>query len=131
MLNLSKSWRIYKNILYVLLLVFSLSPCKVKEVFLNVFEVHYQATSNKTRTTLPHFSNCNNTIGNENYATAKQIWLNKSIYKSEGKYSKLTISNAFLVKKIEDKNTLSFIQILAKRGPPKYILYQQLKVNLV
>ena len=129
-MNLQKQWKIYKAILYIMVVIFSLSPCRVKETLLQVFDIPYHAPSNKMRTTLQQQYNCNNSIAQTTQLLAKGIVISKD-YNKVKECSISSLSYVTFAENLELNQLKKAPEIQAKRGPPKYILFQQLKVDLV
>lgn len=110
----------YRFLLFVIVLLFSLTPCKVKASWFDAVGATYEQTLNQSKVA----ANCSNSffsIHKVNPAKAFAItspsnFVFKSVFYSEEKKN----SCVFLISKTV------WLQL-----PPKYILYKQLKFDLV
>lgn len=113
----------YKAVILMLILVFSLSPCHVKRDVLDLFDIEYISGLNKVRATNGFSLHCDTSVA------SSKILLSKAKVKYEGSLLKLSI-----VSKNTEKKSIFFSEYsgyTTGSGPPKYILFKRLKLNLV
>lgn len=115
----------YKATLILLLLVFSLSPCSVKREVLNIFDIQYIETLNKVKTTVTSASNCDTSF--QNFSTASVTKANLKAKKADFSFS----LNPYLKKTKEGKVLSNYSKTTTGNSPPKYILFKQLKLDLI
>lgn len=111
----------YNNrlILFVIALLFSLTPCKVKASLLESFGITYEQTLNQSKVT----SNCNSSC----FITQKVIGAKSN---SVATPSFTSLSTYFLTKReLVEKQV--FNKVISVQFPPKYILYKQFKFDMV
>lgn len=115
-----------KNIRCIVLMwfmLFSLSPCTVKEVLLHSVNTEYARPLNKSKTT--QTNPCQFSSGeHQHISSAQQSKINKKIVPVD-----FVCNYAFAVyaSKIDKKYSKGF----SGNSPPKYILYKRLKIDLV
>ena len=112
---------LYNNrlILFVIALLFSLTPCKVKASLFESFGFTYEQTLNQSKVT----SNCNSSC----FITQKVIGA-KSTSVAIPNFTSL--STYFLItEKVVKKQV--FTKVISVQFPPKYILYKQFKFDMV
>jgi hypothetical protein len=115
----------YKTIVVILLLAFSLSPCSVKRDVLAVFDIQHLSTLNKVKTTANPKGNCN--IAHHNSSSKTSV--SKANFKLNEVFPfKLNSVANFSEDKIFQNN---YTGATSGNSPPKYILFKQLKLNLV
>lgn len=116
---------LYKTAVIILLLAFSLSPCAVKRDLLGIFDIRYENTLNKTKTTGNSTTTCDFNL----HQTSSKISLSKADVKL-----KTEDFSCFRMSVISVKEKVSF-NIYSKHttgtGPPKYILFKRLKLPLI
>lgn len=115
--------KMYKAVVTMLILVFSLSPCSVKRDVLAIFDIQYISGLNKVKTTTGLSLTCDTPTTSSNI----------SISKAEAKYKRLLPDFNATVKDIGGEN-LNFNKYSGRttgNSPPKYILFKRLKLNLV
>jgi len=110
-----------RYLLGLFLILFSLAPCAVKDIFANSLSATYQATFNKTKTTLSA-NNCSVSFS----TTQQHVVEQKSIKKrcsavGKGNEKIITISANF---------TAGFTEKCSCNSPPQYILYKRLKIAM-
>ncbi|WP_047442631.1 hypothetical protein [Chryseobacterium sp. JAH] len=125
MSNLKLHLPIYKAIVLMLVVAFSLSPCSLKRDVLGIFDIQHISTVNKVKTTTPTFSSCQSFSSNSKVSVFKadskfkddffSALLNSCNYSSEKKTHRL---------KNYSGNT-------SGNSPPKYILFKRLKIDMV
>lgn len=119
----------YRSLFIMLFVIFSLSPCRVKETILSVFDIPYSTPLNKTRTTITQGYSCSNSLA-EVAQNTTIISIAKHKFREVFFMSKALFYDKVHVNK-DKAIMLNYPEIFALRGPPKYILFQQLKVDLV
>lgn len=114
--------KIYKAIITMLILVFSLSPCSVKRDILDIFDIQYISGLNKVRATPGLSLQC------ETSATSSKIVLSKTKIKYKESHGKLNV----ISKKKSEKNIVfnEYSGHTTGNAPPKYILFKRLKLSL-
>jgi len=115
----------YKTIVVILLLAFSLSPCSVKRDVLGVFDIQHLSTLNKVKTTVSPTVNCD--FAHHNFSSKTSI--SKADFKFNEAFSfklnsVLNFSEDTIFQNKYSGNT-------SGNSPPKYILFKQLRLNLV
>lgn len=115
----------YKTIVVILLLAFSLSPCSVKRDVLGVFDIQHVSTLNKVKTTVSPTVNCN--FAHHNFSSKTLV--SKADFKfNEVFLFKLNSVSNFSEDTISQNN---YSGATSGNSPPKYILFKQLRLNLV
>lgn len=115
---------IFKQLFLLSFILFSLSPCAVKEVVFSNLNIEYSQPFNKTKTTSSS-SNCN-------YASSavEQIFaLKKSKIYQEKEAEIFAQNTAFKLLKLSPQNVNS--KNSSENSLPKYILYKRLKINII
>ncbi|ROI06517.1 hypothetical protein EGI16_01010 [Chryseobacterium sp. G0240] len=116
--------RIYKAILMMLILVFSLSPCSVKRDLLDIFDIQHISGLNKVKTTTSASFSCD---------AASSIEI--SVSKTKVQYRYKGFSSGFYsmaVNSVEEKIfSNEYSGYSTGNSPPKYILFKRLKLSLV
>ncbi len=101
----------------------SLSPCTVKEALFYTLNADYFKPLNKARATSP-VNSCSYAQGeNQQLSAAKQSTINKQLEPFYAADDQFYAAKAI---KLADDNA----QIAAGNSPPKYILYQRLKIDM-
>lgn len=112
---------LYNNrlLLFIIVLLFSLTPCKVKASLLESFGIKYEQTLNQSKVT----SNCNSSC----FITQKVIGA-KSTSVAIPNFN--SVRTSFLIsEKVVEKQVFS--KVISVQFPPKYILYKQFKFDMV
>lgn len=115
----------YKAVVTMLILVFSLSPCSVKRDVLDIFDIQYISGLNKVKITSGLSLNCDTST------TSSKISISKA--KAEYKYRGSLLNINAIAKNSREEN-LNFNKYSGRttgNSPPKYILFKRLKLNLV
>ncbi|ASK30086.1 hypothetical protein CEY12_08150 [Chryseobacterium sp. T16E-39] len=115
-----------KAIITLLVLIFSLSPCSVKRDLLDIFDIQYISPLNKFKTTPnPSFS-CD---------SSAEISSGKIVHSKKQSRSEKDFpfrSDSGLCFSAERKNIYTnFSGTASGNSPPKYILFKQLKLNVI
>ncbi len=106
------------------IVLFSLSPCTVKEALSDSISIDYAKPLNKAKTTIPATSCSYTENENQQISVVIQSKVNQKSALDYSLHCQNYPSCSFVVNDDYSKNTLS-------NSPPKYILYKRLKVNLV
>lgn len=125
MSKLKSHMKIYRAIVIMLAVAFSLSPCSLKREVLKVFDIQHISALNKIKTTASSFSGC------QSFNSSTKA----SVSKSDFKFKQIPFSG-FLqsVNLNSEKHTFSqksYSGNTSGNSPPKYILFKRLKLNLV
>lgn len=115
----------YKAIIILLLLAFSLSPCRMKRDLLNIFDIEYIGTLNKVKTTVTSTTNCDTTFKNSS---------KRSVSKADIKTRKIDFAlkiNLTVGNSEEEKILSKYSKTTTGNSPPKYILFKRLKLDLI
>lgn len=115
----------YKTIVVILLLAFSLSPCSVKRDLLGVFDIQHLSTLNKVKTTVSPKANCD--FAHHNFSSKTSVL--KADFKFNEVFSFKLSSVLHFSEDIIFQNKYS--GATSGNSPPKYILFKQLRLNLV
>ncbi|MCT2406035.1 hypothetical protein NZD88_00525 [Chryseobacterium antibioticum] len=128
MQNLRAHIKIYKTIVMMLVMVFSLSPCSLKRDLLGIFDIQYITALNKVKTT-----------------TSAQTYACDSVTESSSNRSSVSKNS---LKSKENKHFTALNAVPSPHegaiifqnkysghstgnSPPKYILFKRLKLHLV
>lgn len=115
----------YKTIVVILLLSFSLSPCSVKRDLLGVFDIQHLSTLNKVKTTVSPTAHCD--LVHQNFSSKTSV--SKTDFKGKETFSfQLTSVSNFSEDTIFQNK---YSGATSGNSPPKYILFKQLRLNLV
>lgn len=109
----------YRLFLFVIALLFSLSPCKVKSSLFESFGLTYEQTLNQSKVT----SKCNSSC----FISLKVIG-SKSVAVFNSNFPDLKSSLSIKEENIEKQ---LFAKKISLQFPPKYILYKQFKFDVV
>ncbi len=121
-----KHIQFFRNNLFLIVLLFALSPCSVKEVLHQQFNVDYNQPLNKTKTTVNQQSNCS--VGSDVISGQKQASKKVSKINFLPDFEKKTFqNNAYSLARKSSEIQASQIH-LAHLFPPKYILFKRLKI---
>lgn len=115
----------YKTIVVILLLAFSLSPCSVKRDVLGVFDIQHLSTLNKVKTTINPTGNCD--FAHHNFSSKT------SVSNADFKFNEVFSFKLNSVLNFSE-DTISqnkYSGATSGKSPPKYILFKQLRLNLV
>ena len=114
-----------KNIRYIVLMwliLFSLSPCTVKEVLLQSVSTEYAEPLNKPKTTRTNPCQFSSN-GHQHLASAQQSKINKKIEPVDFSCNYAFPAYAVKIGKNYSKTSTG-------NSPPKYILYKRLKIDI-
>ena len=115
----------HRSFIWLIIAVFSLAPCSIKEQWLSQINIEHNNSTNKVKTTTVSTSICSEPI----QSSISDSDVHK---KQEKKFSEPNLGSEnrlYLVEKIEFK-TPYFLSENRGNSPPKYILYQRLKISL-
>ena len=109
----------------MILVMFALAPCAVKQNLYAALDAEVEQAANKTRTTTSSFSSCSDSFspGTNRLASktsSSEILVAEDLfflYSINSQYTKLASSKC------------RYRYCIAANAPPKYILFRQLKVN--
>lgn len=122
MAGIKSNMKFIKYSLFLCLILFSLTPCSVKEVFTNSFDVNYEKPLNKNRTTSNN-SDCQfSTVSNREISVSQKKLINKN-----KEATSFLVGNNFDTK---ENFSEEFPEKYAGNSPPKYILYKRWKVDV-
>ncbi|KFF29424.1 hypothetical protein IQ37_05225 [Chryseobacterium piperi] len=116
--------KIYKTIITVLVLIFSLSPCSIKRNLLDIFDIEYINTFNKVKITY-QASGCS---GSTEFKSTKTI-VSKGDLKSDHHPFSFRIP-AFCFSTEGQKSLNNYSGYTSGNSPPKYILFKRLKISM-
>lgn len=119
--------KISKAIITMLVLVFSLSPCSVKRDLLSIFDIEYISSLNKVKTT-PSSQTVNCDSSTENSSRIILSKLSSRSGKDLFPFQSSSLTFFFKEVTIFDNN---YSDATSGNSPPKYILFKQLKLNVV
>ena len=119
----------FRNNLFLIVLLFALSPCSVKEVLHQQFDVAYNQPLNKTKTTLNQQSNCS--VGSDFISEQKQESKKQTESNFLPDFEKKTFQNNTYSLARKSSEIQAFQIDLAHLFPPKYILFKRLKIDIV
>lgn len=115
----------YKAFVMMLVLVFSLSPCSLKRDLLDIFDIQHISSLNKVKTTTGSTFSCDSS----NETSSGRIAISKKEVKINGSFPSKLISISDFSK---DKSfQINYSGTTTGSSPPKYILFKQLRLNLV
>lgn len=124
MKNTKSHNKFFRNTLLLLLVLFSLTPCSVKESGALAFGVEYQRPFNKTRAFVSHIDSCDNLVFNQVDSVKTQDLFELDFLAN-------TPNNTFLF--LSDIND-GYLKTKSKKssdlGQPLYILYSRLKLDI-
>lgn len=113
----------FRQIVFLSLVLFSLSPCTVKEVVFNVFNTDYFKPLNKSKITVPTSPCSYSHHENIHFSIIKRLKINKLIAPDFFcDHLNFTVYS-FKVHNGYTKNT-------SGNSPPKYILYKRWKIDI-
>ena len=115
----------YKTIVVILLLAFSLSPCSVKRDVLGIFDIQHLTTLNKAKTTASTTGNCDFV----HHSLSSKTSVSKADFKFKEVFPFILNSVANFSEDTVSQNKYS--GTASGNSPPKYILFKQLRLNLV
>ncbi|MCX7547408.1 hypothetical protein OS188_05505 [Xanthomarina sp. F1114] len=124
MKNTNPHIKFLRNSIILLVVLFSLTPCSVKESGSVLFNFEYQRPLNKTRVSFSQENSCNSLIFNqvETVQTQKTVDLDLRT---------VSISNPFLFSTVfGEVNQIKSSNASPDIGRPLYILYSRLKLDL-
>ncbi len=118
--------KISKAIIMMLVLMFSLSPCSVKRDLLGIFDIEHISSFNKVKVTASQSFSCDSATE----TSSKRIVLLK-VNSRSGKDFTFQFNSVLNFSK-EDKTFCNpYSGATSGSSPPKYILFKQLKLNVV
>lgn len=115
-LKLFLFYMILKKFYILLFILYSFTPCTVKDAFFGVFSLEYAKPTNATKTTT--FSSCKVTNQTQKYEQQQVV---KQQHPLDDIKMVQPVQVAFFVSDLFSKDVLG-------RSPPLYILFQQLKI---
>ena len=116
----------YKSIITMFVVVFSLSPCSVKRDLFDIFDIQYISSLSKIRSSSIQTFNCDSTTE----TSSKRIAVSKTNLKVREIFPFCFNSILYFSKK--DKSFYNnYSGATSGNSPPKYILFKQLKLNVV
>jgi len=125
MSNIKLHMKIYKAVVMLLVVVFSLSPCSLKRNVLDIFDIQHISALNKTKTTAPSFSGC------ESFNSSSKISVSKADFKFKG----IVLSDFLQSVNFNSEKPIfsqkSYSGNTSGNSPPKYILFKRLKLDMV
>jgi hypothetical protein len=120
-LSVMKKQQFYNNrfLLLAMVVLFSLTPCKVKASWFEIFDASYEQTLNQSKVA---------------YSCNTSSFISQKVLGSKSKVS--AVSNTVVFKKMvsfESKVIKNFVftKVISLQLPPKYILYKQFKFDVV
>ncbi|WP_278352150.1 hypothetical protein [Chryseobacterium gleum] len=115
----------YKAVVTMLILVFSLSPCSVKRIVLDIFDIEFISGLNKVKTTSFLSFSCDVASASSDLSVSK--------IKVQNQHNKLLSGFTPAVhNSVEEKIFLNIYSGHSTgNSPPKYILFKRLKLNLI
>ena len=114
-----------RNILLMLVALFSLSPCIVKEALfsiVNIENINNAKSLNQSKTTIQ--STCLYSIVEHQNSTVKQSEINKQ-------FEPIALFNTQNFVFFTAKYNGKYPNIFYSNNPPKYILFKRLKIDIV
>ncbi|WP_027374339.1 hypothetical protein [Chryseobacterium sp. UNC8MFCol] len=116
--------KMYKAVITMLILVFSLSPCSVKRNVLDIFDIQYISGLNKVKVTSGLSLHCDISTTSSGISCAKT----KTENESKGSFWEI---NAAIRNPGQEKPCLNkYSGHTTGNSPPKYILFKRLKLDL-
>lgn len=116
--------KIFKHIVFIWFVLFSLSSCTVKEVLFTSVNADYAKPLNQSKTTAP-ISSCSYSQNESNQiSVVKTAEINKQVEPIDLLYNKYLAVNFTEINNDYSKTS-------SGNSPPKYILYKRLKIAIV
>lgn len=116
-----------RSVLWVLAVLFSLSPCPVKETVLGIAGQEYNSPLNKAKATANPVNNC----GEFNASVDREAAVSKQDFKSiENEFQESFAWNN-CDGWYHSKFRYTYSEHTARKALPKYILFKRLKIHLV
>lgn len=115
----------HRNFVWLIIAFFSFAPCSVKEQWLSQINIELNNSTNKVKTANISTSICSEPV----QSSISDSDLNK---KQEKKFSQIRVEKErtfYQLEKTEFKRRY-FLSENRGNSPPKYILYQRLKISL-
>ena len=114
-----------RHFIWLVIALFSLAPCSVKEQWLSQINIEHNSSTNKVKTTQVSTSICSEPV----QSSISDTDVHK---KQEKRFSRsnLGIENRSLFVARTELKTPYFLSENQGNSPPKYILYQRLKISL-
>lgn len=125
MSNTGVHMKIYKAVITMLILVFSLSPCSVKRNILDIFDIQYISGLNKVKTTSGFSPSCDIVTSSSRISVSKAA----AKFKDKGYFL-----NLYSAAKNTGEEKFFFNEYSGQatgNSPPKYILFKRLKLSLI
>ena len=113
----------FRRIILMWFVLFSLSPCTVKEVFFTSINIDYSKPLNKSKTTTQTSSCAYSQNESQQISVVKKSKINKQIEPVD-----FTHNQYFAVHSVKIDNDYS--KTSSGNSPPKYILYKRLKIDI-
>ena len=124
MINTRKHIRFIKNTLLLIVVLFSLTPCSVKESSSFVFNLEYQRPLNKTRALVSQDKTCESSVFNQLETVKTQELLELNVLATT------LSSNPLLVTDIKKRYLKNNYEKPSNHSRPLYILYNRLKLDI-
>jgi hypothetical protein len=118
--------KISKTVITMLVLIFSLSPCSVKRDLLCIFDIEYISSFNKVKLTASQTFSCDSSAE----TSSGRIVLSK-VNSRSGKDFPFKFNSISNFSKEDQSFNKSYSGATSGSSPPKYILFKQLKLNVV
>ncbi|WP_437919738.1 hypothetical protein [Sphingobacterium sp. LRF_L2] len=128
MTSANKEFLNIKNFLLLIVLLFALAPCAVKEALHTPFDIEYTQPLNKTKTTVSNSTNCSSTADFISASKSRKIKIFPDFHPCFVAFD-FQKNNFGLVEKkvVSIGNQPNYVN----RLPPKYILFKRLKIAVV
>lgn len=112
-----------RHIVLMWFVLFSLSPCTVKEALSQVVSTDYAKPLNKSKTIAPTTSCSYSQNDNQQISVVKKAKINKEIEPVQ-----VVNNSCFVV--LSPKGYNDYSKTSSGNSPPKYILYKRLKIDI-
>ncbi|GGG45197.1 hypothetical protein [Bizionia arctica] len=117
-------FKFLRNTLLLLVVLFSLTPCSVKESGAKAFDIEYQRPLNKTRAVITQLDSCENLIFNQ----AETVQTQKVSVFTLPVIS--TVEPPLILTDSEESNLIKQSKKPLDLSLPLYILYKRFKMDL-
>lgn len=124
MLRIKKHIENTRHILLMWFILFSLSPCTVKEIISNSINIDYAQPLNKSKTVAQTTPSCQYSFNDSQHISVTE----KSKLNKQTRPVDFNNNLDFEVRSINVQNNYS--KTSSGNSPPKYILYKRLKINI-
>lgn len=113
----------FRHTVLMWFVLFSLSPCTVKEALSQVVSTDYAKPLNKSKTFAPTTSCSYSQNDNQQISVVKKAKINKEIESDQ-----VVNNSCFVV--LSSKGYNDYSKTSSGNSPPKYILYKRLKIDI-